>query len=189
MWSIFLVVQYELLIYMTLSFGLPSVTRCDLCCFLFFLFGGDSSSPKCTKEQPKSFHFMYITSWDLLIRGYCDKDTDRLPLHQRLLGLCCSHAYLPFSEVLKQLCFSCLIMLISNFMEKNKLLSYNLESNGRGLADQRGRSFRVGATFGYFKSVRVICSLTIVYTKRWFQGKPGKAKRVWRLTFFLNIYE
>ena len=69
-------VQYELLIYMTLSFSLPSVTRCALCCFLFFLFRGDSSSPKCTKGQPKSFHLMYITSWDLLIRGYYDKDTD-----------------------------------------------------------------------------------------------------------------
>ena len=33
-------------------------------------------------------------------------------------------------------------MLISDFMEQNKLLLYNLESNinGRGLADQRGRS-------------------------------------------------
>ena len=42
-------------------------------------------------------------------------------------------------------------MLISDFMEQNKLLPYNLESNGRGLADQRGRSFRVVVTFGYFK--------------------------------------
>ena len=57
-------------------------------------------------------------------------------------------------------------MLISDFMEQNMLLPYNLESNGRGLADQRGRSFRVGDTFGYFKSVGVICSLAIVYTKR-----------------------
>ena len=48
------------------------------------------------------------------------------------------YAYLPFSEVFKQICFSCLIMLISDFMEQNKLLPYNLESNGRGLADQRG---------------------------------------------------
>ena len=153
---------------MTLTFSLPSVTRCDLCCFLFFLFRGDSSWPKCTKEQPKSFHLMYITSRDLLIRGYCDKDTDLL--HQRLLGLCYSHAYLPFSEVFKQICFSCLILLISGFMEQNKLLSYNFESNGRGWADKRGRSFRVVVTFGYFKSVGVICSLAIAYTKRWFHG-------------------
>ena len=48
-------------------------------------------------------------------------------------------------------------------MEQNKLLPYNLESNGRGLADQRGRSFRVGVTFGYLKSVEVICNLAIVY--------------------------
>ena len=60
-------------------------------------------------------------------------------------------------------------MLISDFMEQNKLLPYNLESNGRGLADQRGRSFRVVVTFGYFKSVGVIRSLVIVF-------------------FFLNIY-
>ena len=151
---------------MTLSFSLPSVTRCALCCFLFFLFRGDSSSPKCTKEQPKSFQLMYITSWDLLIRGCYDKDT-RLPLHQRLSGLWYSNAYLPFSEVFKQICFSYLIMLISDFMEQNKLLPYNLQSNGRGLADQRGRSIRVVVTFGYLKSV---CSLAIVYKKRWFQG-------------------
>ena len=37
-------------------------------------------------------------------------------------------------------------MLISDFMEQNKLLPYNLESNGRGWADQRGRSFRVVVT-------------------------------------------
>ena len=73
---------------------------------------------------------------------------------------------LPFSEVFKQICFSCLIMLISDFMEQNKLLPYNLESNGRGLADQRGRSIRVVVTFGYLKSVGVICCLAIVYTKR-----------------------
>ena len=54
-------------------------------------------------------------------------------------------------------------MLISDFMEQNKLLPYNLESNGRGLADQRGRSIRVMVTFGYLKSV---CSLAIVYKKR-----------------------
>ena len=70
---------------------------------------------------------------------------------------------LPFSEVFKQICFSCLIMLISDFMEQNKLLPYNLESNGRGLADQRARSFRVVVTFGYLKSV---CSIAIVYKKR-----------------------
>ena len=39
---------------------------------------------------------------------------------------------LPFSEVFKQICFSYLIMLISDFMEQKKLLPYNLESNGRG---------------------------------------------------------
>ena len=61
------------------------------------------------------------------------------------------------------LCFSRLIMLISDFMEQNKLLPYNLESNGRGLADQRARSFRVVVTFGYLKSV---CSIAIVYKKR-----------------------
>ena len=58
-------------------------------------------------------------------------------------------------------------MLISDFMEQNKLLRYNLESNGRGLADQRGRSIRVVVTFGYLKRV---CSLEIVYKNRWFQG-------------------
>ena len=73
------------------------------------------------------------------------------------------YAYLPFSEIFKQICFSCLIMLISDFMEQNKLLPYNLESNGRGLADQRARSFRVVVTFGYLKSV---CSIAIVYKKR-----------------------
>ena len=51
-------------------------------------------------------------------------------------------------------------------MEENKLLTYNLESNGRGLADQRGRSIRVVVTFGYLKSVGVICSLAIVYKRR-----------------------
>ena len=69
-------------------------------------------------------------------------------------------------------------MLISDFMEQNKLLSYNLESNGRGLADQRGLSFRVVVTFEYLKSVGVICNLAIVYKKRWFQGKLATAKRV-----------
>ena len=54
-------------------------------------------------------------------------------------------------------------MLISDFMEQNKLLPYNLESNGRGLADQRGRSFRVVVTFEYLKSV---CTLAIVYKRR-----------------------
>ena len=57
-------------------------------------------------------------------------------------------------------------MLISEFMEQNKLLSYNLESNGRGLADQRSRSIRVVVTFGHLKSVGVICCLAIVYKKR-----------------------
>ena len=57
-------------------------------------------------------------------------------------------------------------MLISDFMEQNKLLPYNLESNGRGLADQRGRSIRVVVTFGYLKSVGVICSLAIAYKRR-----------------------
>ena len=61
------------------------------------------------------------------------------------------------------LCFNRLIMLISDFMDQNKLLPYNLESNGRGLADQRARSFRVVVTFGYLKSV---CSVAIVYKKR-----------------------
>ena len=61
-------------------------------------------------------------------------------------------------------------MLISDFMEQKKLLPYNLESNGRGWADQRGRSIRVVVTFGYLKSVGVICSVAIVYTKRWFHG-------------------
>jgi len=70
------IVQYKLLIYMTLTFSLPSGTRCALCCFRFFLFRGDSSSPKWTKVKPKSFDLMYITSWDLLSRGYYDKDTD-----------------------------------------------------------------------------------------------------------------
>ena len=74
-----------------------------------------------------------------------------------------SEALRPFSEVFKQICFSCLIMLISDFMEQNKLLPYNLESNGRGLADQRGRSFPVVVTFGYLKSV---CTLAIVYKRR-----------------------
>ena len=82
LWSIFKgcfterIVQYKLLIYMTLTFSLPSGTRCALCCFRFFLFRGDSSSPKWTKVKPKSFDLMYITSWDLLLRGYYDKDTD-----------------------------------------------------------------------------------------------------------------
>ena len=39
-------------------------------------------------------------------------------------------------------------MLISDFMEQNKLLPYNLESNGKGLADQRARSIRVGLLSG-----------------------------------------
>ena len=69
-------------------------------------------------------------------------------------------------------------MLISDFMEQNKLLPYNLESNGRGLADQRARSFWVVVTFGYLKSVGVICNLPIVYKKRLFQGKLATAKRV-----------
>ena len=75
------------------------------------------------------------------------------------------YVYLPFSEVFKQICFSCLIMLISDFMEQNKLLPYNLESNGR-TSDQRGRSFRVVFTFGYFKTVGVIRSPVTVYKKR-----------------------
>ena len=94
------------------------------------------------------------------------------------------YAYLPFSEIFKQICFSCLIMLISDFMEQDKLLPYNLVSNGRGLADQRGRSFRVVVTFGYLKSVEVICNLAIVYKKRLFQGKLATIKRVWRLHVF-----
>ena len=56
-------------------------------------------------------------------------------------------------------------MLISDFMEQNKLLPYNLESNGR-TSDQRGRSFRVVFTFGYFKTVGVIRSPVTVYKKR-----------------------
>ena len=69
-------------------------------------------------------------------------------------------------------------MLISDFIEQNKLLSYNLESNGRGLADQTGRSFRVVVSFWYLRSDGVIFSLAIVYKKRRFLGKLGKAKRV-----------
>ena len=80
-------------------------------------------------------------------------------------------------------------MLISAFTEQNKLLPYNLESNGRGLAHQRVRSFRVVVTFRYLKSVAVICNLAIVYKKRLFQVKLATAKRVWRLhVFFFNIY-
>ena len=75
-------------------------------------------------------------------------------------------------------------MLISAFTEQNKLLPYNLESNARGLADQRVRSFRVVVTFRYLKSVGVICNLAIVYKKRLFQVKLATAKRVWRLHVF-----
>ena len=84
----------------------------------------------------------------LLFFGGREARTGNASAVQRLLRLCCSHAYLPFSEVFKQICSGCSIMLISDFMEQIRMLPYNLESNGRGFSRSK-RSFLSGS--GYLR--------------------------------------
>ena len=92
------------------------------------------------KRTTEKFSFNVHNFLRLAHKGYYDKDTDFLSIKGSKDCAAATHAYLPFSEVFKQICSSSLIILISDFMEQDKLLPYNLESNRR-TSDQGGRSF------------------------------------------------
>ena len=69
--------------------SVPSVIRCTLRFFLFFLFRGDSSSPRCVKKNSQELSFII-------------KLRHRFSLIRKLIKRFCNYACCPISQVFKR---------------------------------------------------------------------------------------